>query len=183
MDLVKPALIVRHELSQLWLMRHYEMTSYSLVQAAETARVSKATFWRLVKRGAVSASRAEDGSFRIEASELQRYLSSVAAETPHHERVKQRETEREALIEAPQGGVPLASLEVEIMKLKHLLELERERVALERLRVEDERRRSEELRIDRDEWREQAQRLALPAPTPTPDPAQEAPRRRWRLFG
>src|SRR4051794_7248882 len=60
-------------------MRRYEMTSYSLVQAAEMARVSKATIWRLVKRGIVSASRAEDGSFRIEASEFERYLSSIAA--------------------------------------------------------------------------------------------------------
>jgi excisionase family DNA binding protein len=159
------------------------MKSYSLVQAAETAGVSKATIWRLVRRGAVSASRAEDGSFRIEASELQRYLSSIAAETSHHERLKQRETEREASSEAPQGAVQLASLEVEIMKLKHLLELEREWVALERQRGEDERRRSEELRRDRDEWREQAQRLALPAPAPILDPAQAAPRRRWRLFG
>src|SRR5215213_6367725 len=58
-------------------MRRYEMTSYSLVQAAEMARVSKATIWRLVKRGIVSASRAEDGSFRIEASEFERYLSSM----------------------------------------------------------------------------------------------------------
>src|SRR5215210_6017246 len=97
----------RHELSQLWLMRRDEMTNYSLVQAAETAGVSKATFWRLVKRGAVSASRAEDASFRIEASELQRYLSSVTSETPHHERLKQRETEREALNEAPQGEFSL----------------------------------------------------------------------------
>jgi hypothetical protein len=164
-------------------MRRYEMTSYSLVQAAEMARVSKATIWRLVKRGIVSASRAEDGSFRIEASEFERYLSSIAGETPHSERLKQLETGHDALSEASQGPVQFASLEVEIAKLKHLLELERERVILERQRVEDERRRSEELRRDRDEWREQAQRLALPAPTPTPDPAQAAPRRRWRLFG
>ena len=159
------------------------MASYSLVQAAETAGVSKATIWRAVKRGIVSASRTEDGSFRIEASEFERYLSSVAAETPHPERLKQREMGADALSEAPQGLVQRASLEAEIAKLKHLLELERERIVLERQRVEDAQRRSEELRRDRDEWREQAQRLALPAPTPTPDPAQTAPRRRWRLFG
>jgi Helix-turn-helix domain len=181
--LVKPALIVRHALSELWLLRRDEMASYSLVQAAEMARVSKATIWRLVRRGAVSASRADDGSFRIEASEFERYLASVAAETPVPERLKQRETAPDALSEASQGSFQLASLEVEITKLKHLLELERERVTLERQRVEDERRRSEELRRDRDEWREQAQRLALPPPASIPDPAQAAPRRRWRLFG
>jgi hypothetical protein len=134
------------------LMRRGEMASYNLVQAAEMAGVSKATFWRLVKRGAVSASRAEDGSYRIEASEFQRYLSSVAAEAPHPTRLKQAETANGSVSETPQGSVQAASLELEIAKLKCLLELERERVELERQRLADEKRRAEELRQERDRW-------------------------------
>jgi excisionase family DNA binding protein len=150
--LVKPALTFLDEPLQPQLMRRSEMASYSLVQAAEVAGVSKATFWRLVKRGVVSASRAEDGSYRIEASEFQRYLSSVAAEAPHHTRLKQAETGNGPVSEPPQGPVQVASLELEIAKLKCLLELERERVELERQRVVDERRRADELRQERDRW-------------------------------
>src|SRR5215203_5561843 len=133
--------------------RWLEMTCYGLVQAAEMAGVSRATFWRLIKHGAVSATRAEGGSYQIEASELDRYLMSTAIERARRETVNKPE----------------------MAQLKWLLELERERVAheremvqVERQRVEDERRRAEELRQDRDRWHAQAERLALPSPIPFP---------------
>jgi chromosome segregation ATPase len=164
------------------------MACYGLVQAAEMAGVSRATFWRLVKRGVVSAARAEDGSYQIDASELDRYLTSAAIEKARREPVNKPETVSEPAHEQANDAVYTSSLEAEIARLKGLLELERERVAheremvkVERQRVEDEQRRAEELRQDRDRWHAQAERLALAPPTPVA--AQEAPRRRFRLFG
>jgi Helix-turn-helix domain len=147
------------------------MTCYGLVQAAEMAGVSRATFWRLIKRGVVSATRAEDGSYQIEASELDRYLTSTAIERARRGAVNKPETTGEPAHEQPHDAVHASSLEAQIAQLKWLLELERERVAheremvqVERQRGEDERRRAEELRQDRDRWHAQAERLALPSP-------------------
>jgi excisionase family DNA binding protein len=151
------------------------MTCYGLVQAAEMAGVSRATFWRLIKRGAVSATRAEGGSYQIEASELDRYLMSTAIERARRETVNKPEMAGEPAHEQAHSAVHTSSPEAEIAQLKWLLELERERVAheremvqVERQRVEDERRRAEELRQDRDRWHAQAERLALPSPNPFP---------------
>src|SRR3954452_20605839 len=84
--------------------RWLEMTCYGLVQAAEMAGVSRATFWRLIKRGVVSATRAEDGSYQIEASELDRYLTSTAIERARRGAVNKPETTGEPDHEQPHDG-------------------------------------------------------------------------------
>src|SRR4051812_19214550 len=103
--------------------RWLEMTCYGLVQAAEMAGVSRATFWRLIKRGVVSATRAEDGSYQIEASELDRYLTSTAIERARRGAVNKPETTGEPAHEQPHDAVHASSLEAQIAQLKWLLEL------------------------------------------------------------
>ena len=49
-----------------------EAMEYSLVDAAKAARVNKSTVLRAIGRGKLSARREEDGSYRIDASELAR---------------------------------------------------------------------------------------------------------------
>lgn len=54
---------------------------YSLMQAAERARLSKATIHRAVKSGRLSARRDEGGVYRIDASELARVYPETLQET------------------------------------------------------------------------------------------------------
>lgn len=48
------------------------LTKLSQAQAARAARVSRTSIWRAVREGRISAERLEDGSLRIDASELLR---------------------------------------------------------------------------------------------------------------
>jgi hypothetical protein len=116
--------------------------------------------FRWIKAGRISATKAEDGTYRIDPAELQRYLDSVTVspltvplpEQPEEQSVAPPKTSDETLLRERN-----ASLEAEIAGLKALLEAERRR-------FDDERRRSEEIKIERDRWHEQAQRLALAPP-------------------
>src|SRR5215213_10315740 len=63
--------------------------AYTLATAAEAAKVTKPTVFRWIKSGKISATKAEDGTYRIEAAELHRYLDSVAHETLSPETSKQ----------------------------------------------------------------------------------------------
>lgn len=121
--------------------------AYSLATAAEAAKVTKPTVFRWIKSGKISATRADDGTYRIEPAELHRYLDSVAQETLPRETAKQAEPP----VAAPVETLPeMIALRFEVEKLKALLDVEKQRAA--------------EIREDRDRWVEQAQRLALPAP-------------------
>src|SRR5215210_1786609 len=48
--------------------------SYTLTQAAEAAKVQRSTVFKWIKAGKVSATKADDGTFRIEPAELHRFL-------------------------------------------------------------------------------------------------------------
>jgi len=134
--------------------------SYTLATAAEVAGKTKPTIWRAVKSGKISATRLEDGSFRIDPSELSRYMA-VTHETVPGETVQRSETgssydamDAKALQEA-------IALRFMVERLEALLATERERAA--------------ELREDRNQWRDQAQRLAIThektiAASPSPEP-------------
>jgi len=114
--------------------------SYSLQQAADAAGVNKSTVLRAIQTGKISATRNEHGQWVIDPAELHRVYPPAAVGTS---KVKGagNDAHRADLAEANQRAA-VAELEVNLL----------------RGTVED-------LRRDRDSWREQAQRLALPAPT------------------
>jgi excisionase family DNA binding protein len=120
--------------------------AYTLATAAEAAKVTKPTVFRWIKSGKISATKTDEGTYRIEPAELHRYLDSVK-ETPLSETVQKVET-------PPVTGndtLPeMIALRSEVEKLKALLEAEKQRAS--------------EIREDRDRWADQAQRLALPRP-------------------
>jgi lambda repressor-like predicted transcriptional regulator len=130
---------------------------FSLREAAEAAGLSKSSIHRAVARGRLSAARLEGGAFEIDPSELAR------AFPPRRVRDGQLGRHGTAAETAETAGtrVTLARLEAENVSLKTLLDAEK--------------RRGEELRSERDEWRDQAKRLALPAPVPAPAPATSVP--------
>jgi len=109
----------------------------SLSEAADAAGVSRSTMLRAIKKGKISAVRNETGGFEIDLSELCRVWPGAAL----NRSVTQDD--------APQRSDD-ASTDVTILLL--------------RAQLEAERQLTEELRTDRDAWREQAQRLALPQP-------------------
>ncbi len=130
---------------------------YTLATAAEAAGVSKPTVFRWIKAGRISATRADDNSFRIDPAELHRYLdanatkaSPVVGETPEAATVQRSVAATETDPELLQATVTLRS---EVEKLKALLETERQR--------------SEEWKGQADRWAAQAERLAIAPPQPT----------------
>lgn len=128
--------------------------AYTLATAAEAAKVTKPTVFRWIKSGKISATKAENGTFRIEPSELHRYLDSVAKEPLLDETAKQTETP----LEVPADTLPeMIALRFEVEKLKALLEAEKQR-------AESERQRVDEWKAQADRWAQQAERLVLTAP-------------------
>ena len=123
--------------------------TYSLQQAADAAGVNKSTVFRAIKAGKVSATRNEHDQWLIEPAELHRVYPPT---TEGNRKLKGdgNDTHQADLAEANQRAA-LSELEVNLL----------------RGTVED-------LRRDRDSWREQAQRLTLPAP------ANARSKRWWR---
>jgi hypothetical protein len=143
------------------------MAMISLGEAARLTRLGKTTLARAIKAGRLSANRKEDGGYEIDPSELARvyrlYLPGEATD----------ET-----VAATDPVVHHATVDVEVAVLRATAALLREQLG-------DRDRTIEDLRRERDEWRDQAKRLVLPAPQPpaeTPS-ASERPsrlRRTWR---
>lgn len=136
--------------------------SYTLATAAEAAGVSKPTVFRWIKAGRLSATRADDGSYRIDPAELHRYLDAnatkavpVAPETLPAATVQRPDTAAEADPEVLQANVALRS---EVEKLKALLEMERQRAV--------------EWKEEAGRWASQAERLAIAPPASTTVMAQ-----------
>lgn len=133
------------------------MATFSVSQVAKMLGCGKSTVTRAIKTGRVSANRRDDGGYEIDGAELAR-VYGLTPET----------------LEASQKGVPmvqvttpaettetasrLAALDAEVAGLKALLA---------------------EVRDSRDQWRQQAERLALAAPTPAA-PVPPPPRSWWR---
>jgi excisionase family DNA binding protein len=127
--------------------------SYTLGTAARATGVSKSTVYRAIKAGRISASRADSGDYAIDPAELHRVFPPLDSE----------ETRSGA---GPMGGqTSPAGGELALKNAR--LEAE---IAATALVSELLRRQLDETRQDRDHWRGQAQRLALPAPASAPAP-------------
>jgi excisionase family DNA binding protein len=117
--------------------------TFSLRTAAQHTGTSKSTILRAIKAGRLSATRLEDGSYEIDAAELERAYPA--------QRMKQRDTgstehhapanSGERTTDAP--GATAAALEAEIAGLREILR-----------RADDA---AAELRQDRDTWRSMAE--------------------------
>lgn len=140
----------------------------SLGQAARLAGRGKTTLTRAIQAGRLSATRRADGGYEIDPAELARVYSikvemAVTPETGratvemvHHEipDTRLRDTERD-----PETVARLAALEAELRGLRELLG---------------------EVRQSRDDWRAQAERLALGPPATTGTSSTPSSRPWWR---
>ncbi len=140
----------------------------TLADAARHAGTSKSSLFRWIKSGRVSATKADDGTYRVDPAELQRYLNSVSAEAHRERGAEQSEAAPGVSADAATLRERNATLEAEIAGLKALLETER--------------RHADELRRNGEAWREQAQRLALSPPQPAPVLVTEPPGFWRRIF-
>jgi hypothetical protein len=123
--------------------------SYSLQKAADAVGVNKSTILRAIQAGKVSATRNEHDQWLIEPAELHRVYPPAAAGNGKAKGAG-NDTHQADLAEANRRAT-FAELEATLL-----------------------RGTIEDLRRDRDAWREQAQRLALPGPAPSASPS-----RRW----
>ena len=112
---------------------------YTLGTAATAAGLSKSTIHRAIKAGRISATKNDTGDWSIDPAELHRVFPPVTVEPVP--------LERDA---TPKLEAMVAKLEAEITALKGVSDLLRSQLV--------------DVRTDRDAWREQAARLALPAP-------------------
>lgn len=113
---------------------------HTLGTAAKATGLSKATIHRAIKSGKLSALRQDDGSFKIDPSELARVYElrvNETLETVSSQRVvRQSETPTET-VEQHELAIKLARLEVEIAGLKDVVRLQKDQV--EDLRTERDR--------------------------------------------
>jgi hypothetical protein len=116
-------------------------TALTFTAAARLAGIDKSTLRRAVKAGKLSAARDAHGIWHIEACEMERLYP---LDVPGKERP---EADPEAV---PRHAAPDAAVDTLVSELRAVIS---------------------DLRQDRDSWREQAQRLALPAPAQS--------KRRW----
>lgn len=121
------------------MTRHATPSELSLSQAAKTAGKSKSTINRAIKSGKLSATRHDDGTYTIAASELFRVFpnGTHAGST---------------WIETPPPTEPDKTASVRIEALEAALQREREVNA--------------DLMADRDHWRQQATALLSAPPRP-----------------
>lgn len=112
-------------------------------QAAKRVGVSKPTISRAISEGRLSAMRRQDGSFGIDVSELLRWKEAYGhRHTPLEHSATPAETPETVVLQVAQ-----ARLETELSGARALLDAERHRADM--------------AERDRDEWRKQAQTLAL----------------------
>ena len=131
------------------------MAHVTLGEAARQTGRSKSQISRAIRAGQLSAERsAETASFRIEQSELQRWLDATNVI---------RATVLAGVEENPATGAQHAALEAQVERFKEAADLLRSQLV--------------DALSERDEWREAfKQQRALPPP----QPAGEPPQRWWR---
>jgi hypothetical protein len=115
------------------------MTKLTTQQAAETSGKARSTIWRAIKNGKLSAEKGEAGDYLVDASELERWRSSLAS-------VSVRNVARDVAMkpDATNGATARNDgVDIELATL-------RERTA-------QQERLIEELRTDREKWRAQAE--------------------------
>ena len=132
------------------------MTTLMLGQAARMTGLGKTTLARAIRAGRLSATRDETGRYSIDGAELARvYPFPAPTEDQDATGGGTDDVVHQATINAQR-----AALAGEVAALREMLAMMREQ-------LDDTRR-------DRDEWRDQAQRLALTSPA-TPKPVEMAP--------
>ena len=129
----------------------------TLGQASKQIGVSKPTLSKAISSGKLSATRREDMSFAIDPAELQRYF----------------ESNKHRLHTAPVEPSRVETLDIELVEV-------RARADLAEARLADLKVALEELRSERNAWRDQASRLAIPAPVADSNPAPPRTWWRWR---
>ena len=149
----------------------------TLGAAAKQLGISKPTLSKAISRGALSATRREDGSFAIDPAELMRWWESArhrfqAQPVPEFQPSTRSENEGTADsngVDARQPTTPgnpdaevaarLAALEAEVRGLREL--------------VAEVKASRDTAQVTADQWRVQAERVTLALPAP------EAKPRRW----
>ena len=129
------------------------MATLTLKEAAERAGISKTSMFRAIKAGRLSAGRADGGTFQIDASELHRAFPDRPVKV-----TKSAPQEREPARAAEQSGMGAEFVELRIRNAELAAQLSATKELLE------------EMRRARDDWKGQAQQLALPKPV-APAPA------------
>ena len=122
---------------------------YTLGEAANAAGKAKSTIFKACKDGVISFSRDERGRFLIEPVELHRVFPPASAERSSKPPSQQPRTNEETL----KTAIERDFLKREVEQLRTLLE---------------------DMKSERDEWRRQAQTLAL-----TDQRKPELPQRSW----
>lgn len=118
-------------------------------EASTQTGKSKSTLSRAIKQGKISATKNDDGSFSIEPAELFRVYKRVYDATA--------ETAKNATYDAPRNTITTPEKDIEIATLRAELHAAREK-------IDDLKHQADEIREDRDNWRQQANRLlAAPA--------------------
>lgn len=110
----------------------------TLSEAAKQAKVAKSTITRAIEKGRLSARRDDLGRFHIDPAELFRVFAPQQRRNTEPQQVEQ----------------PATGLEQEVEHLKQMLKLMQDR--------------EKDLKAERDNWRDQAQRLALTGPASKP---------------
>jgi hypothetical protein len=113
--------------------------SYTLASAAAACGVNKSTILRAIKSGKISGTKDEHGEWHVEPAELHRVYPPVADAAAGTDALPRYALGDAAALATAQQRA--AQAEEKLSELKALLE---------------------DLRCDRDAWRDQAQRLALP---------------------
>lgn len=119
----------------------------SLGAAAKMVGRSKSGLSKAIKAGRLSATRNDDGSYSVDVAELSRVFQIVTGNTSTveltGEGVRQETPKGGRVADQVDPSVALARAEAELKGLRELLE---------------------EVRGSRDQWRDQAERLALTGP-------------------
>ena len=114
---------------------------YTAGQAAKATGVATATITRALKSGKISGQKDESGAWVIDPAELHRVFPPLAQKDPESPSMKGKETPSATHERAPE----ISALEREVQTLREALS---------------------DARVDRDKWRDMAERLSL-APPPT----------------
>ncbi len=133
---------------------------YTLADAAKTAKVNRSTLFRAIKSGRLSASRLEDGSYRVDASELARVYDLQHAVHRLDGALQHGAQGENAPATVEGAGVELAVLRVRVQ----MLEVERERWDQERETI---RETVDDLRKRLDQEQEERRNLQRQLAPPT----------------
>jgi excisionase family DNA binding protein len=149
---------------------------YTLGEAAKAAGFSKTTLSRAVRKGALSATRLEDGSYRIDPAELERWIGCNGHRNGSVKRIRTPDETPVTPPETPEAG----PLQVELATLRAQL-----RAAETAQRLLEERMSDLQDRAERAEAKEDRLLALIADLRPrAPEPAPPTRRGLWaRLMG